>query len=292
MFKRIYLEISNICNVQCSFCPVVDRDKRKMTPSEIEKILSNINPLTEEVCLHLMGEPTAHPELERILKVADDLGVRINLTTNGLLIQRKQDLILNSKCIRQINFSLQAYQDNFPHKPFSGYFNPILEFTSKVFELREDMYINYRLWNVGDEGVDNEEIYQEIEKYFKIEVNRNIQVEHRKSKRLLNKLYLHFDSRFIWPELSTPILSEVGRCHGLGSHIGIHADGTVVPCCLDKEAVINLGNIKEQPLEEILASPLALSIKNGFDNNKLVHDLCKRCDYIQRFNKKNKNVSN
>lgn len=293
MFKRIYLEISNICNVQCSFCPVVERDKKIMSSLEIRNILSDINPHTEEVCLHLMGEPTAHPELENILNIAQELGVKINLTTNGLLIQRKHDFLLKAKSIRQINFSLQAYQDNFPHKPFMDYFLPILNFTQEAFSSREDMYINFRLWNVGDSILNkkNEEVFQEIEKYFSIEINRQVQVEHRKSKRLINKLYLHFDSRFEWPALSGNLLSEEGRCHGLGSHIGIHADGTVVPCCLDKEAIINLGNIKTQKLRDILSGEKATQIKQGFDKNKLVHDLCKRCDYIQRFSKKRKNVS-
>ncbi len=284
-FKRIYLEISNLCNVQCSFCPVVDRDKTIMAPDLFKKHLTEIAPYTEEVCLHLMGEPGAHPKIKEILSMATELGVKINLTTNGLNIEKKANLYQNSSCLRQINFSLQAYKDNFPHKALSGYLLPILKFTQELLEQREDIYVNYRLWNVGAEAQHNEEIFTEIEKFFQIQINRNIQVENIKSKRIWKKLYLHFDSRFVWPSLDAPELGTQGRCHGLKSHIGIHADGTVVPCCLDKEAVIKLGNLNEQSLGDILASELAVNIKQGFEQNQLQHDLCKRCEYIRRFAK-------
>ncbi len=284
-FKRIYVEISNLCNVQCSFCPVVERDNKIMSPEQFQGIIRKIKNHTEEICLHLMGEPTAHPELDRILTIAEDAAVKVNLTTNGLLIKRKESLFFDSTCIRQINFSLQSFKDNFPHKPLSDYLMPIMNFTKELLTRREDIYVNFRLWNLGSSSDDNEDIFTEIENFFEIKINRNTQVENIKSKRIWKKLYLHFDSRFDWPSLNSDRHSEQGRCHGLKSHIGIHADGSVVPCCLDKEAIINLGNLNSNSLEDILNSELATSIRSGFAQNKLVHPLCQGCEYITRFSK-------
>jgi radical SAM protein with 4Fe4S-binding SPASM domain len=284
MLRRAYIEISNICNVQCSFCPVVERDKEVLAPKDFHKILKQVKPIAQEICLHLMGEPLAHPKIEEILDICEQEGVQIQLTTNGLLLKKKQELILSHDCIRQVNFSLQAYQDNFPHKPLSDYMIPLLKFTELASNKREQMYINFRLWNVGS-SLDNEEIYKLIEDYYKVEINRKVQVENIKSKRIWNRVYLHFDSRFDWPEMNQQVKSTQGRCHGLSSHIGIHTDGTVVPCCLDKEAVINLGNVLEQDLSSILEGDRASKMRIGFSNGQLVEDLCQRCDYIQRFNK-------
>lgn len=292
MFKRIYLEISNICNVQCSFCPVVKRDNNISSINQIRETLKKISPYTEEVCLHLMGEPTAHPEFETVLEVASELNIKLNITTNGLLIKRKNDSLIASKSIRQINFSLQSFTDNFPEKPLESYLNPIFKFTKEILDSRDDVYINYRLWNIGKSATENDKILNLIESYFEAKVNRSVDVGKRKSKRVWKKLYLHFDSRFEWPSLDLKEMNTSGRCHGLKSHIGIHTDGTVVPCCLDSEAVIKLGNINDMELDEVLNSDLAVKMKNGFEKNELVHDLCKRCGYIQRFNKKGKNVSN
>ncbi len=285
MLKRIYIEISNICNVQCSFCPVVERDNQVLTPVDFEKILIQARPLAEEVCLHLMGEPTAHPQFSEILDLCDKHKVKIQLTTNGLLIERKKEMILEYQSIRQVNFSLQSFKDNFPEKDLMSYMMPIMKFTELAHERRPEVYINYRMWNVGAQNVDNNEIYDVVENYFKIEINRNVQVEHIKSKRIWNKLYLHFDSRFEWPELAGEVLSQKGTCHGLRSHIGIHANGSVVPCCLDKEAVINLGNVFETSLDNILKSERAKKMRDGFNQGILREDLCQRCDYVQRFNK-------
>jgi len=67
-FKRIHVEISNICNVQCSFCPIVERPKEIMGLDKYKIILDQIVSLAEDICLHLMGEPLAHPKILEIFK--------------------------------------------------------------------------------------------------------------------------------------------------------------------------------------------------------------------------------
>ncbi len=285
MLKRIYIEISNICNVQCSFCPVVERDKEIMSLVEFEKIVSEAAPLAEEICLHLMGEPLAHPNFEEILKITDKYKTKIQLTTNGLLLKRYEELLLSSSVIRQVNFSLQAFKDNFPHKKLDDYLLPILKFVQKAAALRPEMYINFRMWNQDSSDEDNSDIFEYVEKFFQISINRNIEVGAIKSKRVWNKLYLHFDSRFEWPSLDEEIQGEQGRCNGVLSHIGIHANGVVVPCCLDKEAIINLGNCKEEELSKILVNERTEAMRKGFQNGRLVEELCQKCTYINRFKK-------
>ena len=289
MFKRIHIEISNICNVQCSFCPVVERPKDIMSVEQFQKILKESIPITEDVCLHLMGEPLAHPEIEEILKISKEEGAQLQITTNGILIKKLSDLLLEGKAVRQINFSLQAFRDNFPDKPLAGYIDPILEFSKRAMKERPDLYINYRLWNFGTESFrKNEEIVSAIEASLGVSVKREVDPGGIKSKKIFKdkRLYFHFDSRFDWPSPNFPIRSEIGTCHGMRNHIGIHADGTVVPCCLDKEAVIDLGNCLENSLDEILSSERAQNIKKGFEQNKLVEDLCQKCTYIKRFDSK------
>jgi radical SAM protein with 4Fe4S-binding SPASM domain len=288
MFKRINLEISNICNVQCSFCPVVEKDKKLMDLAEFEAILRQVVPLTEIVSLHLMGEPLAHPQFLQILEVCEKYQAQIDITSNGILIKKYALALINSSCVRQVNFSLQAFKDNFPKRDIEPYLLPIFEFTKMANELKPTLYINYRLWNQESNAADNEEIFTKIEAYFGLEINRNLELGAIKSKRIWNRLYLHFDSRFEWPSFSLPYQGTQGRCHGTVNHIGIHADGTVVPCCLDKDAVINLGNAKEQALSEILNSERFTKMRDGFLKGVLVEDFCQHCTFINRFNKTKK----
>jgi radical SAM protein with 4Fe4S-binding SPASM domain len=285
MFKRINLEISNICNVQCSFCPVVEKDKKLMDLVEFEAILKQVVPLTEIVSLHLMGEPLAHPKFLEILEICEKYQAQIDITSNGILIKKYAMQLINSSCVRQVNFSLQAFKDNFPKRDIEPYLLPIFEFTKMANEFRPALYINYRLWNQDSNAADNEEIYTKIETYFGIEINRNLELGAIKSKRIWNRLYLHFDSRFEWPSFSLPHQGTRGRCHGTVNHIGIHADGTVVPCCLDKDAVINLGNAKEQALNDILNSERFTMMRDGFLKGVLVEDFCQHCTFINRFKK-------
>ena len=285
-FKRVYIEISNICNLQCSFCPIVDRDKDIMEPELFRKIARDIAPHTEQVCLHLMGEPLAHPKFTEILQIAEEIGLRINLTTNGILLNRYAELLMNSKALHQINFSIHAFKDNFKNKDINPYLKDILNFSYKSQEVNPELYINYRLWNIFETTTQNDsnsDIFKTIGNFFETEIKEDIDVGSIKSKRIYKRVYLHFDSRFEWPDPEMPIQSDKGFCHAVSSHIGIHTDGTVVACCLDKEARLNLGKLPEKSLNEVLLDKRATAMREGFKAKKLVEDLCQRCTYIKRF---------
>ncbi len=288
MFKKVYLEISNICNLQCSFCHETGIKKEIMNLVEFENILQQVVPFTEKIYLHLLGEPLAHPQFLKILDICKKHKAKIDLTTNGVLIDRYKNDLINSESIRQINFSLHVFKDNFSDKDIEPYLLPIFEFVKSAHENRPELYTNFRLWNQDSNDSDNEDIFTRIESYFKITINRNIEVGAIKSKKLWNRLYLNIDSRFEWPSFSLPNKGTQGRCYGTVDHIGIHASGSVVPCCLDKNATIVLGNVKEELLEDILNGDRFTSMRDGFINGVVVEKLCQHCSFKNRFGKMKK----
>ena len=285
-FHKINIEISNICNLQCSFCPEVIRAKKVISVELFEKILVQAAPLTELVCFHLMGEPLVHPKLDQLLSLCEKYQARVFFVSNGVLLTEKRAELLLSPALHQVNFSLHSFQDNFPQKNPDEYLEKIFSYTEAALEQRPDLYLNYRLWNLNEPGQDresNQRIRKKVEERFHFKIDETIDVRVEKSKRVKGRLYLHFDTEFIWPSLDLPTLGQQGTCHGLSSHIGILVDGTVVPCCLDKEGNIPLGNLLESPLEAILESPKARGILKGFKERKLVETLCQKCNYITRF---------
>jgi radical SAM protein with 4Fe4S-binding SPASM domain len=286
-YRRVNIEISNICNLQCNFCPEVHREKKIMNRELFSKIIHQVAPLTDEVCLHLMGEPLGHPDLSAFIDICEKADVPINFTTNGtLLADGKADLLLRS-IIRQVNFSVQSFEANFGDQDVSRYLEKIFKFTRKALVTRPDLYINYRLWDLSDPvslTEKNQQIREKIEQEFSFKIDRyKIDLRRKKGYLIQGRLYLNFDSRFEWPALGLPLRASRGFCHGLSNHFGIHADGAVVPCCLDKEAVLNLGNCESASVLEILGSERAQKIKSGFERKELVEDLCKRCSFIERF---------
>lgn len=280
------IEISNICNLQCSFCPEVIRANKLMDVALFEDIIRQVAPLTEMVCFHLMGDPLVHPKLAQMVSICEKYAVKIFFVTNGVLLKESNQDLLLSPAFHQVNFSLHSFFDNFKGKDPGLYLERIFAWTVKAFLLRPDLYINYRLWNLQDVRggeTENKEMLQRIEKKFDFKMNTDVDVRKQKSLKIKNKLYLHFDTEFIWPSISLPVLGTVGTCYGLASHFGILADGTVVPCCLDKEAAIPLGNVQQNSIDDILNSEKARAVLSGFQQNKLVENLCQRCQYIERF---------
>lgn len=285
-FLRTYIEISNICNLQCSFCPEVEREKKVLSPDHFRKILKEVLPFTDQICLHLMGEPLAHPDFIQILEICNEEGATVNLTTNGIFLAKYGfDTFFKARSLRQINFSLHSFRDNFPGQDIRPYLFDILQFSRDALTERPELYINFRLWNVGA-VVDNQDIIDHVCEFFQVPVNERVDVGFKKSKNISGRLYFHFDSRFKWPDYSDPELGPHGFCHALSQQIGIHADGTVVPCCLDKEAGIPLGNVLDQSFSDVLKSPRLVQMKDGFKNHLLIEELCRKCTFIKRFDKK------
>ncbi len=288
-YSKINIEISNICNLQCSFCPEVIRDKSLMALPLFRRIIGQVAPLTEQVCFHLMGDPLVHPDLESMLDICLEHKVPVFLVSNGVLLNEKRFSLLLHPALRQVNFSLHSFADNFPERDPSQYLDRIFSYTEQAFRERPDLYINYRLWNLSNvrgkltKSVDT---LRHLEARFGLPLQGNPDVGAHKGRHLLHRLYLHFDTEFVWPDPALPLLGTQGSCYGLSSHFGILVDGTVVPCCLDKEGKIPLGNIAEHEVTDILNSPRAKTILHGFQNGRLVEDLCRRCKYIERFQKK------
>ena len=284
-FKKIYIEITNICNLKCSFCPDHKRKKEYMDINNFNTIIKKIKKYTDLVALHIKGEPLLHPNLKEILEICEKENIKINITTNGTLLKDKIKIITKYKSVRQINISVHSINKNENNKKYNTYtyMKDILESVKKIKE-ESNIIISYRLWNLENLEQNDENI--EILKMLENEYNQDELINKMKKQKFIEleeNIFINQDIEFKWPSLETEIISEEGRCMGLKHQIGILVDGNVVPCCLDQNGDINLGNILKQDLEEILNSQLSKEIINGFNQNKIIHNLCKRCGFRTKF---------
>ena len=276
-FRKIYLEISNICNLKCSFCPGTKRKPRAMTADEFRNLAVKLVPWTDYLYFHLMGEPLCHPELDVLLQIAEEYGFKVIITTNGSLLKKNQSRLLASSSLHKLNISLHAFEANELSVPFTQYLSDCFSFGLAA---KGEKIICYRLWNQGGADTRNSEILTEMEHDFP-----KPWVTGRHGIRIADRVYLEYGDKFEWPDLNAADHGENCFCHGLRDQIGVLCDGTVVPCCLDHEGDITLGNLFEQDLSDILQSPRAKSIYAGFSKGCAVETLCRRCGYAQRFRK-------
>jgi len=257
-----------------------------MSLEMFQSVIEQVAPLTDQVTLHLMGDPLVHPKLPEFIKICSAHQVPVFFVTNGVLMSEIKDDILLDPIIRQVNFSLHSFYDNYGDKDPTIYLDKIFRFTDRALVERPDLYINFRLWNLNEplgSGHQNRSMLERVAKHFDVTFNDNVNVQKNKSIKILNRLYLHFDTEFTWPALDLPSIGDRGTCYGLSSHFGVLAGGTVVPCCLDKEGKIPLGNVENESVLSILESSRSRKILSGFKSHKLVETLCQKCNYITRF---------
>ena len=272
MYSRAYVEITNICNMNCSFCHGHSRAPRQMTEAEYARVLAQLEGKTKYLYHHLMGEPLVHPLLPRFIQMARQAGFYPMLTTNGTLLSSHGDALLG-KGLHKVNISLHSFEKDSP-EGHRRYLENIAAFAEKANQ--DGTIISMRLWNKGCDDGKNQDTLLHLQQLLPGEWKPNT-----RGLRIRDGLFLEWGDRFAWPDLAAPDCGKGVSCYGLRDHFGILSDGSVVPCCLDSEGVITLGNVFTQELSDILSSPRAIAMAQGFRNRTATEELCRRCGYAQ-----------
>lgn len=294
-FKKIYIEITNICNLDCSFCPGHKRSHRYMTADRFETVLQKTHPYGENFYLHLMGEPLGHPQFAEILSICSRYGVQTNITTNGTLLSRCCDDVLKNN-VRSVCISMHSFGANDMNISLQKYLESVTGFCKNA--LGRKTTVELRLWDMSRESIsDKNSLNYNILEYINTALSPDINIfsqmeetffsmdkNRKKNFRIKDNIFLGMAEQFSWPSLeNSPDRICEGFCYGLRNQIAILADGTVVPCCLDSDGNIPLGNIFESSLEEIYCTPRSRDIYNGFTNQKAVEPLCQSCGYMKKY---------
>jgi radical SAM protein with 4Fe4S-binding SPASM domain len=283
-FQRVYVEITNVCNLRCGFCAGTARPPASIKPAFFRRVLEQIAPLTDQICLHVLGEPLLHPRFETIMDLCAAAGTAVNLTTNATLLPGRSERLLQASALRQINFSIQSLRRS--NGLDEDTLEAILEFSRQAACLRPELYINFRLWTLDSL---HSPAHSDFNAAVRSSIASNLDCEipslppGRKSVRLRGRIYLHLDTVFAWPGDLATQPRDKGFCHALSTHFAILADGTVCPCCLDADGRIALGNLHDAPLADILHSRRARAMAAGFAAGRLIEEVCRHCTYCRRF---------
>ena len=280
MLRRAYIEITNICNLKCPFCPGTGRAARWMTAAEFAAAAAKIRPYTEYLCLHLMGEPLTHPELGEILGEAERQGFSVTLTTNGILLPGRRD-VLAPHPLYKISVSLHAWEANFGAEMTDAarrYFGECFAFAAEA--AAHGTIAALRLWNGDRADRTGANTMNDAITALARDVFPGEWADTPRGIRLAQRVYIENETIFDWPDETAEARDGRASCWGTRDHIGILSDGTVVPCCLDHEGTIRLGNIFTDDLGGILASRRVTAMREGFLRGEAVEPYCRRCGRV------------
>lgn len=281
MRNRVYIEITNRCNLACDFCHGTKRPLGTMPPEDFRRIAEKLRGETSYLYLHVLGEPLLHPQLKELLAIAGELGFRVCLVTNGTLLHKRREELLAAKSLHKVSVSLHSFEGNGGAGDLPAYLQQVWDVCLPLSE--RGVLCALRLWNEGTAP----RLNGAVEAFLSQRIGRDVESlprDARGNRTLRPNLFLERAERFGWPDLNAPE-SGANFCHGFTRQLAVLWDGTVTPCCLDSEGNIALGNLFEQTLEEILRGERAAAMAAGFAARKPTEELCRRCGYARRFRK-------
>ena len=282
-FNKIYVELTNICGLECDFCPTKTAQTQTMSLNFFKTVLRQIKNYTNTITYHIFGDPLVLNNLKEYLDLTQKYSLKVEIVTTGYYLNNFDLKLFLHPAIRQINFSLNSFDKNDMKMSLKEYLNPMIKLSKLKIQKKKDFFINFRLWNLKSKTTINNfnnQVFQILSKEFDIDIQN---IDTTKSFRLENKILIDFDNYFVWPSLNSTHDTN-GTCYGLKSHFGILSSGIVVPCCLDSFGIINLGNLSNETLEDILNKQKTQNIIQGFKKNIAVEELCKKCSFKDRFN--------
>ena len=273
-FKKIYIEITNICNLSCSFCSKVEKPRKMLSTSEFKTIVEKVKDYTDYIYLHVKWEPLTHPNIIELINIANEYNLKVNLTTNGVLFPKYAEELAKCENLSKINFSLHS-ENNIPN-----YCEKIFDSVNKL----TNQTVIYRLWTLKENELDEKStiIVDKIIKHYNLDKEFIEKVKTENNIKINSTTYVDKDNEFTWPKINN--YQSNGYCYALKTQIAILSDGTVVPCCLDSNGQIELGNIFNNTLEEIMNSERYQNLKKSFQDRKPCEELCKSCTFKERFN--------
>ena len=273
-YSRVYVEITNISNRSCSFCPKTTRKPGRMTRDEFSRVCHSLLGVTDYIYFHVMGEPLTHPDLPDFIRLATEMGFKCAVTTNGTLVSEVGDSLISAG-VYKINLSVHSFEGGEGEK-YLSYIESLSDFADRAST--SGVLTGLRLWNKGHDGGLNDTTLEYLENRLPGEWKWGT-----RGARIRHKLHLEYGDRFDWPDMQAENMGDSVFCYGLRDHFGVLCDGSVIPCCLDREGDMTLGNIHKTPIREILSSKRSNEILGGFDNRIAVEELCQKCGYARRF---------
>lgn len=269
MLKRVYLEITNSCNLDCLFCSN-KKGNNFLSLEEIENYIVQIKKHCNYIYLHILGEPLLHPNFEEILDLLDKNSMNLQLVTNGTLLYKYPNL-LKHNCLRKLSISIHSINNFNINKE---YFNVI----DSIIESNLNTQIELRFYNQNN-------LAKQANDYLDYLKNKYIfqTTSKENSYKITNNTYVYFNDFFKWPNINDNFISNIGTCKGAIDMIAINSNSDITICCLDPYAYNKIGNLKEESLDEILKSDKYLKFINDFKNNKITAELCSKCSYRLRF---------
>ena len=285
-----YLETTNYCNLDCSFC---NRDEvigslKHMSLDDWGKLLDGIkhHPI-QEAKLMGMGEPMLHPQFDEVCRMFKEVFPKCKL-----IVATNCQYNINDKfreCMKYIDmlyFSIDGYKESYERDRSPAKWSKLLKFLEQFKSVDRydcDVVVNY---------VVNAYNVQDIRKVDKLRKENNLgqlrlniaqiwDADIKMSDDIATSGYTEKDLNYLRENWNEQIMGkskwDFKDCFWVNNAIYTTVEGNVKMCCMNTGAE-PFGNLFENSIDEIRLMDDYQNVKKGCQtNNPTSH--CQNCSY-------------
>lgn len=277
----IVIEQSNKCNLNCAMCETAGsrREKGEMPKEMFERLASGNAKLGQRLLvMHTVGEPLMCSYLEDVFKMCRRYGLRLSMTTNGLLIPEIIGMIKKyPRVIRSMAFSIDgATKETYEKIRRGGSFSVLMEGLELIKKYNDSHLIKIRTSLqacVSGENFNEVPLFFEaFKRYFRppqilFSFINNLSAAQKNGKYYKDNIPVRKD----FYRSSRP-------CHLIWAQTHVLRDGRVSACCRDYHGELIMGDINRGSVLDIWNSPEYDRLRKGHITGKLdAYPLCKNC---------------
>ncbi len=314
--NRLHMELTNVCDFSCEFCPdsKMKRQRGFMNVEMAKAIIDDVSKtgIAKLVVFHVMGEPTLHPNLVDIAEYANSKSVDVCITTNGGNMKKDLFNALIKANVKNIILSLQTPDENtFSLRGAKGLsFQEYAEHITSIARIfinnghKTELTINFlssplrkliipiaKEFNIADTS-------KKLRYHLKTWADRilkstNLERHSSGIQKQINRARcfkentvvisdrLSFHTRIVgdWATHfdQKVVEAKFGYCPGIQENFGILWNGDYTFCCTDHNGMTSTHNYSDTSLHDYLKHELVQNTVKGFERYRVLHPYCKQC---------------
>jgi len=285
----ISIEPTTSCNLRCPECPsglrAFTRPTGMLDPGFFKKILDQISPRLTLINFYFQGEPFLNRHLTSLIKMAADKKIYTSTSTNAHYLDDETARKTVESGLSRLIISIDGTtQESYQQYRIGGNLGKVIEGTKRIIEWKKKLnsstpHVIFQFLVVKPNEHQTNDVLKLAEELNVDEVKfKTAQVYDFENGNPLIPENNKYSRYRLKPDGKWELKNKMeNHCWRMWQGCVITWDGSLLPCCFDKDAQNRIGNLSDNNFNSIWKGTEYNKFRNAVLTNRQEIDICKNC---------------